>query len=50
MTIKALKEIILTLPDDTPVIISAEKFYDVETAIVEYHSGGKTHLILSNDE
>ena len=50
MTIRELKEIILNLPDETPVLISAEDIYDAETVIVEYHSDGRRHLILSNLE
>lgn len=50
MTIKQLKEIISNLPDETPIIISTEDIYNVETINVEYHSDGRQHLILSNVE
>lgn len=50
MTIKQLKEIISNLPDETPVLISTEDIYNVETVFVEYHSDGRQHLILSNVE
>lgn len=48
MTIKQLKEIISNLPDETPVLISTEDVYDAETIMVEHHSDGRQHLILSN--
>lgn len=50
MTVKDLKEIINNLPDETPVLISTEDIYDAETVMVEYHSDGRIHLILSNVE
>jgi len=50
MTIKQLKEIINTLNDDTPILISTDDVYEAETAIVEYHSDGRQHLIFSNAE
>ena len=50
MTVKELLEIISSLPDTTPVLISANDFYEVETISVEYHADGRKHLILSNLE
>lgn len=47
MTIKELKEIILNLPDETIILIEDEDINEVETIDVQYHSDGKTHLILS---
>ena len=50
MKIKELKEIISNLPDDTLILLSTEDTYDLETAIIEYHSDGRIHLVLSNLE
>lgn len=50
MTIKELKEIISSLPNDTLILLSTEDTYDLETAIIEYHSDGRVHLLLSNME
>jgi hypothetical protein len=50
MKIKELKEIISNLPDDTLILLSTEDTYDLETAIIEYHSDGRLHLVLSNME
>ena len=50
MTVKELLEIISSLPDNTPVLVSTEDIYEVETIAVEYHSDGRKHLILSNLE
>ena len=50
MTIKELKEIISNLPNDAYILLSTEDTYDLETAIVEYHSDGRIHLVLSNLE
>jgi len=50
MTIKELKLIIENLDDKTPVLISSEDIYEVETIMVEYHSDGRSHLILSSLE
>ena len=50
MTVKELLEIISTLPDNTPVLVSTEDIYEVETVSVEHHSDGRKHLILSNLE
>lgn len=50
MTAKKLKEILNNLPEETIILISTEDIYEVETAIVEYHSDGRTHLVLSNAE
>ncbi len=50
MTIKQLKEIIANLPDETPVLISTEDVYNAETITIEYHSDGRQHFIISNEE
>lgn len=50
MTISQLKQLIQTLPDDTPIILSTDDVYETETAMVEYHSDGRVHLVLSNLE
>jgi hypothetical protein len=50
VTIKELKLIIENLDDKTPVLISSEDIYEVETIMVEYHSDGRSHFILSSLE
>jgi hypothetical protein len=50
MTINDLKEIISTLPSDTILLLSTEDTYDLEPAIVEYHSDGRIHPVLTNLE
>jgi hypothetical protein len=50
MTTKQLIEIISNLPDDTPVILSTEDIYDAQTVMIEYHSDGRIHVIISNVE
>ena len=48
MTIKELKAIIKSLPDETYVLIDLEdKHTDVETVITEHHSDGRAHIIFS---
>ena len=48
MTIKELKSIISSLPDETYVLIDLENEYtDVETIFVEHHSDGRTHIVFS---
>lgn len=48
MTINELKSIINSLPDDTCVLIDLEdKYADVETVFIEYHSDGRTHIVFS---
>lgn len=47
MTIKELKEIISTLPDNTIILIEETDVNKVETIEIQYHSNGRTHLILS---
>ena len=48
MTIEQLKKIINSLPDETYVLIDLEdKYNDVETVLVEYHSDGRTHIVFS---
>ena len=47
MTIKELKEIISNLPDDTTILIEEDDIYEVETICTQFHSDGRTHLILS---
>ena len=49
MTIKELKAIIESLPDETYLLVSTtDKYTDVETILVEHHSDGRTHVIFSN--
>ena len=50
MTIKELKEIIATLPDSTIVLIEETDVTDVESISIQYHAGGRVHLIFSTLE
>ena len=50
MTTKQLLEIISNLPEDTPVILSTEDIYEAETVMIEYHSDGRLHVVISNVE
>lgn len=47
MTIKELLAIISTLPEETIILIDTADVNDLETVEVEYHSDGRTHVILS---
>jgi hypothetical protein len=47
MTIRDLKKIISTLPENTVLLIEETDINDVETVNVQYHSDGRTHLIFS---
>lgn len=47
MTIKELKLIIEDLLDDTVVLIEEHDVNEVETTIIQLHSDGRSHLILS---
>ncbi len=48
MTIEQLKKLIANLPDEAYLLIDLEdKYTDVETVIVEYHSDGRTHIVFS---
>lgn len=50
MTIKELKEIINSLPDETVVQLFTEDIYELEAIRVEIHSDGRIYLILTNEE
>ena len=47
MTIKELKKIISNLPEETTILIEENDINDVETINIQFHSDGRTHLILS---
>jgi hypothetical protein len=47
MTIRDLKKIISTLPENTVLLIEETDINDVETVNVQYHADGRTHLIFS---
>lgn len=47
MTIKVLKEIIEDLMDDTIILIEETDINKVETINIQFHSDGRSHLILS---
>jgi hypothetical protein len=47
MTIRDLKKIISTLPENTVLLIEETDVNDVETINVQYHSDGRVHLIFS---
>lgn len=51
MTIQRLKTLTEQLPPDTIILIDGnDKMMDVETINIEYHTDGRSHLILSNKE
>lgn len=50
MTISQLKKLIENLSDDTPIILSTDDVYEVESIKIVYHSDGRVHLVLSNME
>ena len=51
MTIARLKTLTEQLPPDTIVLIEfPDRTTDVETLNIEYHTDGRSHLILSNKE
>ena len=51
MTISRLKTLTEQLPPDTIVLIdNDDKYSDIGTLNIEYHSDGRAHLILSNKE
>ena len=47
MTIKELKQIIEKLTDDTILLVEEHDVRDIETTIIQLHSDGRAHLILS---
>ena len=47
MTIKILKEIINSLPDETVLLLEGDNYTEVESISVEYHSDGRTHIMFS---
>jgi hypothetical protein len=51
MTIARLKTLTEQLPPDAIVLIdTGDKVADVELLNIEYHTDGRSHLILSNKE
>jgi hypothetical protein len=53
MTIARFKQLTEQLPPDTIILIdsmAAGTISDVETISIEYHTDGRSHLILSNKE
>ena len=51
MTIARLKTLTEQLPPDTIVLIEfPDRTADVKTLNIEYHTDGRSHLILSNKE
>ena len=50
MTIKDLKKIIQSLPEETIVLLSAEDIYDVESCTFEKNTDGLAHFILNAEE
>lgn len=48
MTIKELKSIINSLPDETVALIDfCDEYVDVETIFIEHHSDNRTHIVFS---
>ena len=50
MTIRELKKIISSLPEDTILLVEEHDIGDVETIEIQYHADGRTHLIFSTLE
>lgn len=51
MTIKEIKSIINSLPDETVALIDLnDEYADVETIFIEYHSDGRIHVVFSSLE
>jgi hypothetical protein len=53
MTIQKFKTLTEQLPPDTIILIdstTSDAITDVETISIEYHTDGRSHLILSNKE
>ena len=50
MTIKDLKKIIQSIPEETIVLLSAEDIYDVESCTFEKSTDGLAHFILNAEE
>jgi hypothetical protein len=53
MTISKFKQLTEQLPPDTIILIDStttNAVIDVETISIEYHTDGRSHLILSNKE
>lgn len=50
MSIQQLKEIIQSLPNDTPVLLNTDDIHEAQTVMVEYHSDGRLYVIISNAE
>lgn len=50
MTIKELKDIINTLPDDAVLLVLDHDIGNVETISVAHHSDGRKHVIFSTLE
>jgi hypothetical protein len=51
MTIKELKSIINSLPDETVALIDLnDEYVDVETIFIEHHADGRTHIVFSSLE
>ena len=51
MSVKELKAILNSLPEDTILLIDTDdKYTDVETIMIEHHSDGRTHIIFSSFE
>ena len=49
MSIKELKAILNSLPDDTILLMDLnDKYTDVETIMIEHHSDGRTHIVFSS--
>lgn len=50
MTVKELRAIISTLPDETLLMLEQDDVCDVETIIVEHHPDGRKRIIFSTNE
>lgn len=52
MTLEKLRQITNNLPADTVLLIGgdADVLKEIGTVSIEYHTDGRAHLILSNEE
>lgn len=50
MTVKELREILSTIPDDTTVLIEQEDVSEIGMIVIQYHADGRMHVILSSLE
>lgn len=51
MTLRELKEIVNALPNTAQLLVDTGTYVDdLNTVSIDYHTDGRTHIILSNKE